>query len=65
MKFLTFAFSLILPTMLWSQEVTVKKDSALSAIEQAPEENQKKIPAPNFQNLFGFSAELGFPHPVS
>lgn len=65
MKLSPLILSFFLPAIVWSQEATLKKDPVLAIIEQTSEENQKKIIPPEYQDLFGLSAELGFPHPVN
>ncbi len=65
MKLSSLVFSLILPILAWSKEVEPIKDPALAVIEQTSEDNQKKIMPPEYHDLFGLSAELGFPHPVN
>lgn len=65
MKFASLVILLILPTSVWSQVEATKKDPVLAIIEQTSEENQKKITPPEYQDLYGLSAELGFPHPIN
>lgn len=65
MKLMSLLFLFTLPSTVWSQEVLPKNDPVLAIIEQASEENQKKITPPEYEDLFGFSAELGFPHPLN
>jgi hypothetical protein len=65
MKFASFVFLLALPAIVWSQQLVPKKDPVLTILEQTSEENQKKITPPEYLDLFGLSAELGFPHPLN